>query len=619
MSIRLLLCFLILQFTSYSQIKFPEADTIKGYENSDVHARVAYPINQQNRIWVKGSLEKQTVKLVDVATSNSLIIIKLQPPFFTEVINVNAEKVKVIFCENSENCTEYVTLYPGHFEAVKGEDFSLLIYGCMEPFLVEYEDDKPISKIFEGENNSSFRIRNLFKTLATEKTIRFNDSIKEERNYVFKGLYDSILLNGRPKMILTTGDQVYVDAGYGTKMKNGDVHPISAWETKRRPKPFNSSLENYQDYLNMLYNASYSFSEIEEAHHRLPVLPAIDDHELRDGWGSQGDEYEKGIMNPELAGHFKLGRQAFIEHQLLLSNYPEDKAKQQLKTNKTLDYSFKVNGKNGYVFDLRSARNINENILLGDEQWENFEQWLNALDMDQEIILVTSVPVTLRPLKWIENIGKLLKPELRDDARDGWNSKNNQQDRNRLLQLLTHHRIVKDIKPIFVSGDVHKSALIEIWVDPNVKRNGKHDVQESMILGYEIVASGISHEFIKTGISKSIFKLIESQRIGDGLIEFDYMDKMASVYPLVRKSIVAQNFAAIEFSENENTKIHTFIFNQESESLEQHYINLDFDKKITDEDYFLFDDKNDKAHSKKDFSPPIPDGMRVIFDTSQKL
>jgi hypothetical protein len=197
--------------------------------------------------------------------------------------------------------------------------------------------------------------------------------------------------------------------------------------------------------------------------------------------------------------------------------------------------------------------------------------------------------------------------------------KNNIKDRDRLLQLLTHHRIVRDIKPIFVSGDVHKSALIEIWLDPNVKRNGKHDLQETMILGYEVVASGISHEFIKTGVAKSIFKLVESQRIGDGLIEFVYNHKMASVYPLVRKSIVAQNFAAIEFSEDEQTKIHTFIYNHESESLEQHYINLDFEKKIIKDDYFIYSDKNDKEHSKSYFESPIPEGKRVILDEAKKL
>jgi len=604
--------------TTYAQIKFPDVDESKGYTNLKEHARVAYPLEQQGRIWVKGSSERPIVTLLNASTSELEKQITLSPPFFTEIIKVDSEDVRVQFCDNSQNCSQVITLHPGHYEKVNGADFSIMIYGCLEPFQVAYKDEKPVATIFEGENNSSFRIRNLFKSVATSQKQSFSDSLKQDRRFVFNGLYDSLLLKGTPKMILTTGDQVYVDAGYGTQMKNGDVHPISAWETKRRPKPFDPSLVKYTDYLHTLYNASYSFSNIEEVHSWLPLLPAIDDHELRDGWGSQGDEYEDGVMNPELAGHYQLGKQAFIEHQLLLSNFPKTEARNLLLKNKTLNYSFKVNGKNGYVFDLRSARNINDNVLLGEAQWQHFENWLTALERDQEIILVTSVPLTLRPLKWIEDIAKLIKPELRDDARDGWNARNNRKDRDRLLQLLTEHRIVNDIKPIFVSGDVHKSALIEIWVDPNVKRNGKHDIAETMILGYEVVASGISHEFIKTGVAKSIFKIIESQRIGDGLIEYDYNNKKASIFPMVRKSIVAQNFAALEFSGTEKTKIHTFLYNHNSESLEQYYLELDFDKRLPNDDYFIYDNPSAKITSKKYFVKPPPDGYRVIIDKEEE-
>jgi len=612
-----LLIFIIINSVVYSQIKFPEVDLNKGYENLKEHARIAFPIKDQNRIWVKGSSERPMAIIYNVDNTKILRQITLSPPFYTDVLEIDSKDVNVKFCNASNNCSEEIKLFPGHFESVSGGDFSILIYGCMEPFQVAYKNGKPISKIFEGEKNSSFRVRSLFENIATSQKVSYRDSLKNKRDYIFNGNFDNQLVKGTPKMILTTGDQIYVDAGYGTHMKNGDIHPISAWENERRPKPFDTSLVKYKDYLHTLYNASYSFSSVEKAHHRLPLLPAIDDHELRDGWGSQGDEYENGIMNPFLAGFYNLGKQAFIEHQLLLSNYPKTEARNLLHENKTMDYSFNTNGINGYVFDLRSARNINDNIVLGEEQWSRFEKWLNSLEYDQEIILVTSVPLTLRPQKWIEDIAKLFNPELRDDARDGWNSKNNKKDRNRLLALLTKHRIARDIKPIFVSGDIHKSALIEIWMDPNVQRSGKHDMEETMILGYEVVASGISHEFIKTGVSKSIFKLVESQRIGDGLIEYPYNSLMASIFPMVRKSIVAQNFAALEFSEKENTKIHTFLYNQSTESLEQYYLELDFHKKLPHEDYFIYDDPKDKLNSKKTYVKPEPDGYRIILDKNQ--
>ncbi|WP_034925323.1 alkaline phosphatase D family protein [Gillisia sp. CAL575] len=594
----------------FSQINFPESDPTKGYEYKEVHARVAYPSEGSNRIWIKGSATYPNVKISD--TSNVIIQeTTLQPPFYTSVIAVQSNIVNVEFCGYSEKCIGYGKLHPGTYNAIAKDNFSILLYGCMEPFHIAYKDDgTPITEIYEGEKNSSFQLRSLFKNVAMEQSMKFEDSVKVKQEYQHMGDKDTSLLKGAPKLIITTGDQVYVDAGYGEKMKKDIIHPLSAWETKRRPLPFNNSETHYIEYLNKLYNASYSFNEIEAAHSKLPTLSTIDDHELRDGWGSQKDEYENGKMNPILEDHYNLGKQAFLEHQLLLSNKSSEEVRDLLEENKSMEYSFEVNGKKGYVFDLRSARNINNNQVLGEKQWEDFEGWLNKLERDQEIILITSIPLTLRPLKFFEDFAKLFKPELRDDVRDGWSSKNNVAERNRLISLLVKHRMERDIKPIFVSGDVHKSALIEIWVDTHVKRNSKHDIAETMILGYEVVASGISHEFIKTGLSKSIFRLLESQNIGDGFIDFQYEGNRASLYPMVRKSIVAQNFGAIEFDENEKTKIHTFIYNQSSDQLEQHYLELDFDKKLPDDDYYEIIKKGNKE--KKNFVPPIPHGVRVI-------
>ncbi len=594
----------------FAQIKFPDSEPSIGYEYKEVHARVAFPAEGKNRIWVKGSAEYPKGNIRD--TSN--IIIKefsLEPPFYTSVIVIQSDVVTVEFCGISKECINYGKLHPGTYNAASKDNFSILLYGCMEPFHISYKDDgTPITEIFEGEKNSSFQLRSLFKNVAMQQAVQFEDSIKVKQEYQFNGNKDSTLLKGAPNLIITTGDQVYVDAGYGEKMKKDVVHPLSAWETKRRPLPFNNSETHYIQYLNKLYNASYSFNEIEAAHSKLPTLSTIDDHELRDGWGSQKDEYENGIMNPLLKTHYNLGKQAFLEHQLLLSNKSSEEVRDLLEENKSMEYAFEVNGKKGYVFDLRSSRDINSNQVLGERQWKDFEGWLDKLERDQEIILITSIPLTLRPLKFIEDVAKLFKPELRDDVRDGWSSKNNIAERNRLISLLVKHRIERDIKPIFVSGDVHKSALIEIWVDTDVKRNSKHDIAETMILGYEVVASGISHEFIKTGISKSLFRLLESQNIGDGFIDFNYEGKRASLYPMVRKSIVAQNFGAIEFEKDKKTKIHTFIYNQSNDQLEQHYLELDFDKKLPDDDYYRIVKTAKKE--KKTFVPPIPHGMRVL-------
>ena len=611
---KLLLVFIFLGSSCLiAQINFPKKDTINGYDYSDVHARVAFPLNDSNRIWVKGSSVYKTARIIDAKTNTVITFQLLVPPYYTQTVAVSQNEVNVLFCSDGHECTDAIELHPGFYNTVTGNNFSLLLYGCMEPYKIDYEDGKPVTGIFDGQNNAPHRIRQLFKTIATHQGVAYNDSLRLERDYVFNHQTISPLLSFPPKAIITTGDQAYVDAGYGVTMRHGDTHPLSAWETKRRPHLFNPSLPDYQVYLNKLYNASYSFLDVEAAHRQLPTLSTIDDHELRDGWGSQGDEYEDGVLDTQLGGAFKLGREAFIDHQLALSNHSKEEL-EQLKDDKlTMEYAFQINGKNGYVFDLRSARNIKEKKVLGEEQWSHFEAWLESLEVNQEIILVTSVPLTLRPLKWIEDVYKMFKPELRDDARDGWSSRQNRGERNRLLALLTKYRITRDIKPIFVSGDIHKSAIIEIWMDPVVTRNEKHDLDQTMVLGYEVVASGLSHEFLKTGLSKNIFKLIESQNIGDGLIGYPYLGHRASIYPMVLKSVVSQNFAALEFAEDSATKIHIFYYDKDSDQLVQQYQELDFYKQMPDEMYFEIEVKPN-GKEKTNFLPPITDGKRSITD-----
>ena len=55
----------------FAQIKFPDSEPSKGYEYKEVHARVAFPAEGKNRIWVKGSAEYPKGNIRD--TSNVII------------------------------------------------------------------------------------------------------------------------------------------------------------------------------------------------------------------------------------------------------------------------------------------------------------------------------------------------------------------------------------------------------------------------------------------------------------------------------------------------------------------------------------------------------------------
>ena len=103
MRILFVILFIFSTSLAFSQIKFPEADLEKGYTNSQEVARVAFPLNNQARVWVKGSSTHSIASILDTKTSEIIATVQLAPPFYTEVILVPWGTLEVSFC-NTTNC-----------------------------------------------------------------------------------------------------------------------------------------------------------------------------------------------------------------------------------------------------------------------------------------------------------------------------------------------------------------------------------------------------------------------------------------------------------------------------------------------------------------------------------
>ncbi|WP_178988504.1 alkaline phosphatase D family protein [Winogradskyella schleiferi] len=613
---------LLISWTNYAQGKFPTIDESKGYIYTEFHARLAYPMNSMNRVWVKGNVTHPIVKLIDPISDKVYKTDILKPPFYTAVLDVEMSEIKVVFCNKTGDCEGNIVLYPNSDFEKDSNNFSILLYGCFEPFEVtQKRRNKPEVSIYTGLKNSSFRLRKLFSQVAQHESLKYDKYERRDKYYLDStNTLIKPLLTSAPKLIIGTGDQVYVDVAYAAKIKGKHKNPLSAWEFYAKPKPL-LDVKDYTIFLNKLYNASYSFNELEKAHRRLPALFAIDDHEIRDGWGSQGDEYSKGKLNPEFAPFYNLGKEAFINHQLLISKFPPQNASVTLNENKTMNYAFSVHGKNGYMLDLRSARDRLIPQVLGDEQLTHFKTWLNALEDGETIILVSSIPLFLRPNHRLESAFAAIDSEVRDDIADSWSSGFNKAERDELFKILTKHRLERDIKPIFVSGDIHKSALIEIWLD--TKKNDKNgNPEKPIVFGYEIIASGLSHEFITSNTKKKLFEITEQQRIGDAHLYFQYdqTSTKATLYPMVRKSTAEQNFGAIEFINGE-VRLHTFIFRRYNKynTLNQYFIDLNWDKTEEQSNEFKFHYRRNGEHKdynpkKGSFNAPLANGMNVIIE-----
>ena len=612
------LLFLISLFfaqTVMAQGNFPSADPLNEYLLSDYHARVAFPVDDMGRVWVKGSFLKPNVSLVDPETGVISTVITLEPPFYTSVLETKLPKVIVQFCDDKGDCVVYDTLFPKSSLDKKSGDFSIMLYGCMEPFSIKKEKGDIKTGIFSGNDHASYRMRKLFQLVALNQSIEHE--VYERDKYCHKRLdnRNNALIN-EPLLIIGTGDQVYVDAGYKVRTKN---HPFSAWKYRKKSKPTIKDSADYVMFMNKLYNATYSFQQLEKVHHHLPSLLAIDDHELRDGWGSQKDEYSSGGgLNNKLKKHFFIGKCAYIDHQLALSHLSKKDLNGLQENNKTMNYAFETNGKHGYMLDLRSARNLRKGVILGEEQWSDFEGWLSDLDNGDEVIIVSSIPISIRPTQFSENLVKRIFPEIQDDVNDGWSSRKNINERNRFLEILTKYRLEKDIKPIIVSGDIHKSALMELWTDTSSSQHASES-DAAFILAYEIVASGFSHEFIPTGGNRKMFSKFESQKLAKSHMKYWFNQKSAVTYSMARLSQVMENFGAIEFFSKANTRLHTFIYDTDDKvnHFKDYYIECDWDKNsdLSKRYRFVYADSCKQRIGPKpygQYNAPITNGYSIV-------
>jgi hypothetical protein len=93
-----------------------------------------------------------------------------------------------------------------------------------------------------------------------------------------------------PDLLCGSGDQVYVEPGHDVYGAWGDAHPITAWTVESRPRP-RVGLTAFVAFLDEAYRRSWSFETLDEVLKTTPSVMTWDDHEIRDGWGSQGDEH----------------------------------------------------------------------------------------------------------------------------------------------------------------------------------------------------------------------------------------------------------------------------------------------------------------------------------------
>jgi len=120
------------------------------------------------------------------------------------------------------------------------------------------------------------------------------------------------------------------------------------------------------------------------------------------------------------------------------------------------------------------------------------------------------------------------------------------------LSEILKARHKRNILPLFVSGDYHKGALSEIWYSPKTveecKYQGDLNPENKKVFGYELIASGLFHEGIATGLKKIAFSGAESQKLAAHNSELKIDKNPYCIDPHILKSGIAANFGCLEMN-----------------------------------------------------------------------
>ncbi len=315
----------------------------------------------------------------------------------------------------------------------------------------------------------------------------------------------------RPSFALATGDQVYVDAGAKpTQLFGGaPLDLLGGATSSRRLYADGEALK----FFSALYRAYFSIPAYDRMLQMIPTCMMWDDHDIRDGWGSHGDEDKA-----EWSEHYTAARRWFIAFQGLRNVAMEGTLAGQdpsfdgatsrhsadTKVSEMPEFCHQFPwGRMATVFvmDLRSQRSIGASHgrkypnakVISNGQMKSIESWLATPEWKDEpkvFVLVTSMPLTHKKGdSWVE-----WGPWFRkDDRLDNWWSEAAVKPRNALVEIIVQHfRDHQNHRLLVISGDVHFSEILELELD---------DCGTQRVFGHEVVSSGLAqaHFYATTG------------------------------------------------------------------------------------------------------------------------
>ncbi len=411
----------------------------------------------------------------------------------------------------------------------KAEPTSVLLVSCNEPWSHARPD-----KVTAGVAVSPVTtLRNLdlrARGLMPVELVRTGESVKFDR----------------PSFLLALGDQAYVDA------EPDEEGSLALFGGPRSDSLRVEANTKWPETLRRIYRMHFLIPSFHRALSSLPSAMVWDDHEIRDGWGSQRDEEGLRVNSGDpWLEYFQAARQATWAFEVARNPNAGGEAVTAFdpSLDRELDTSFQWSDRlKVFLLDTRTLRGRPEGRVMSDAQMQRVNTWLQPCGAQPSVFMLgIPVPMSVDHENVVSATGKTLVNELDDDINDGWWATVPAIAlRGRIeTAVIEHSSRCPDDRVVLVSGDVHESGLVAL------SRGGK-------IFAYEVISSGIASMVFEGPLSRAFLST-----------RTEYLAKSETgvIYSGIGRVSTGSSFAELffEFPDKAPLKARVLFFSSSSE------------------------------------------------------
>lgn len=258
----------------------------------------------------------------------------------------------------------------------------------------------------------------------------------------------------KPHVIWALGDTAYAD---GTDATNFVDQAYNHPNAIAQPQ----GAEELRAAYRRMYQHHWSFAPLQALMRNLAHLCVWDDHEIRDGWGSENEDLAS--TNPGIFAAAQL-----VAGEYILNSGPRVRPPAPLGQKQPDAHQSYIAGEvAAFIFDGRSSRRYSDpdGRVLSDEQFADFAGFCDEVAENRQVrYLVMGCGVPFINLKdFVETLGSAapkaltdLMTGIRDDIRDSWHSKGNREALKALIAVLRRLHLRRPALDIVnLSGDIH--------------------------------------------------------------------------------------------------------------------------------------------------------------------